>query len=151
MLLGGSDAASLKACEKITNEAAQPIINASNQTSLKQLCALLERSDLLIAPDTGPAHLANAMGTPVVGLYAVMKSEKTGPYYSIKHCVDKYDEAVRTILNKDPKTTSWNLRVHSPKAMELIQVEEVYRRCCELLAELGYSEQGPKPQTQEEA
>lgn len=141
VLLGGADTASLDACQKITAIATQPIINASNKTSLKQLCALLEQTDLLIAPDTGPAHLANAVNTPVIGLYAVMKSEKTGPYYSIKHCVDKYDEAVKTILKKDPKETSWNLRVHSSQAMKLIQADEVYQRCCELLGELGYTKQ----------
>jgi heptosyltransferase I len=137
ILVGGADQSSLEACAAIKAKASA--IDASNQTSLKELCAVLKRADMLIAPDTGPAHLANAMGTPVVGLYAVMKAPKTGPYYSVNHCVDCYDEAVKSILNQDPSTTSWNLRVHSPQAMLLIQADAVYARCCQVLKLLGYS------------
>lgn len=137
LLVGGSDHASRSACQMILEQT--DAIDTHNKTSLKELCALFKRCDLLIAPDTGPAHLANAMGTPVVGLYAVMKAKKTGPYYSINHCVDRYDEAVKTILKKDPSQTSWNLRVHSSKAMQLIETNTVYEHCCELLKTLGHT------------
>ncbi|HRV31150.1 MAG TPA: FAD-dependent thymidylate synthase, partial [Kiritimatiellia bacterium] len=50
--------------------APRPLVNLIGRTSLKQLLALLDRADLLICPDSGPAHMATAVGTPVVGLYA---------------------------------------------------------------------------------
>lgn len=136
LLVGGSDKASRLACKTIKKETS--VIDASKKTTLKELCALLARADLVIAPDTGPAHLADAMGTPVIGLYAVMKAEKTGPYYSVNHCVDCYDLAIETLLKKDPSKTSWNQRVHSSKAMKLITTGMVYDRCCQLLSALGY-------------
>ena len=40
------------------------------QTSLKQLLALIGEASLVLAPDTGPAHMATLVGTPVIGLYA---------------------------------------------------------------------------------
>lgn len=136
ILVGGADKYSREACASI--QADVHAINASNQTSLKELCAVLKRTNLLIAPDTGPAHLATAMGTPVIGLYAVMKAAKTGPYYSVQDCVDRYDEAVRTILKKDPRHTSWNLRVHSAKAMRFVTTDAVYSACANKLRVLGF-------------
>ncbi len=49
-------------------------------TSLPQLSALLRRARLVIGSDTGPLHLAAAVGTPCVGLYGPTRVEKTGPY-----------------------------------------------------------------------
>ena len=44
-------------------------INLAGQTSLRELAALLERSTVLISNDSGPVHLASAVGTPVVALF----------------------------------------------------------------------------------
>ena len=56
------------------------IQNLVGQTSLKQLLAVLKLGHLVIAPDTGPAHMAVTVGTPVVGLYAHSNPKRTGPY-----------------------------------------------------------------------
>ncbi len=98
------------------------------KTSLKQLTALLEKAALLIAPDTGPVHIASAVNTPVIGLYAVITSKLSGPYLSQSLTVDKYDEALRHCLNKDSKCVAWGTRVHSPDAMALIQVDDVFEQ-----------------------
>ncbi|MFT4609218.1 MAG: heptosyltransferase I, partial [Cellvibrionaceae bacterium] len=45
------------------------IDNLVGKTSLKQLAALMQKSAGVIAPDTGPAHIANALGKPIIGLY----------------------------------------------------------------------------------
>jgi heptosyltransferase I len=47
---------------------------------LAQLMALLLRAKILIAADTGPLHLASALGTPVVGLYGPTDPLRNGPY-----------------------------------------------------------------------
>jgi ADP-heptose:LPS heptosyltransferase len=49
-------------------------------TDLDELSALLRRSALLIANDTGPLHLAAALGTPCLGLYGPTRAERNGPY-----------------------------------------------------------------------
>lgn len=49
-------------------------------TSLLELAALARRARLFVAADTGPLHLAAAVGTPCVGLFGPMPAERNGPY-----------------------------------------------------------------------
>jgi lipopolysaccharide heptosyltransferase I len=49
-------------------------------TTLPELSALLHRSALMVAADTGPLHLAAALGTPAIGLYGPTRAERNGPY-----------------------------------------------------------------------
>lgn len=51
-------------------------------TTLYELAALLRRTALVVASDTGPLHLAAALGTPCIGLYGPTSSERNGPYGS---------------------------------------------------------------------
>jgi heptosyltransferase-2 len=53
--------------------------NLAGQTSLRELCALLKRSRVLLTNDTGPMHIAAALGTPVVALFGSTSPELTGP------------------------------------------------------------------------
>ena len=49
--------------------------------SIAELAAVLERADVVVAPNTGPAHLAAAVGTPVVSLFApVVSASQWAPY-----------------------------------------------------------------------
>jgi len=49
-------------------------------TDLDELTALLRRASLVVANDTGPLHLAAAVGTPCIGLYGPTRAERNGPY-----------------------------------------------------------------------
>jgi lipopolysaccharide heptosyltransferase I len=49
-------------------------------TDLGELTALLQRCRLMIANDTGPLHLAAALGTPCLGLFGPTRAERNGPY-----------------------------------------------------------------------
>ncbi|MDB5386121.1 MAG: Heptosyltransferase [Planctomycetaceae bacterium] len=55
------------------------ILSLAGQTSIKQLSALLQKADLVLSNDSGPMHLAAAMGTPVVGVFTCTSSERSGP------------------------------------------------------------------------
>ena len=55
----------------------EPFVQRFN---LKQLVPLLRRAKLVIAGDTGPLHLASALGTPVVGLYGPTDPARNGPF-----------------------------------------------------------------------
>jgi ADP-heptose:LPS heptosyltransferase len=49
-------------------------------TSLRELVALARRARLMIAGDTGPLHIAAAVGTPCLGLYGPTSGIRNGPY-----------------------------------------------------------------------
>jgi heptosyltransferase I len=104
--------------------------NLAGKTSLKQLVALLDRATALLGPDSGPAHMANSVRTPVIGLFATSNPERTGPYFSTrsKHIVNAYPLALETYLHKQVKDVLWGQRVRDPSAMDLILVGDVQRR-----------------------
>jgi ADP-heptose:LPS heptosyltransferase len=56
------------------------IISFCGKLSIRESAALLERCDLVISGDTGPLHIATAVGTKVIGLYGSMPINRTGPY-----------------------------------------------------------------------
>lgn len=126
IVLTGSNANfELKLAENIENLTASNIINLVGKTSLQELAIILEQSELLVAPDTGPAHIANAMETAVVGLYAVAPSWLSAPYHSRNIVIDKFSEAVVRITNKNPNELPWRFRVHDRAAMDLISLDDV--------------------------
>ncbi|MEO7386336.1 MAG: glycosyltransferase family 9 protein [Gammaproteobacteria bacterium] len=104
------------------------VINLIGQTRLKQLFAIIKSADLLICPDSGPAHMATAAGTPVIGLYATSNPHRTGPYFSQRLVVDHYPEAVRREFGKPVEALRFGERVRDPGAMDLIRVDEVIER-----------------------
>lgn len=52
----------------------------SPPTTIPELAGVLQRARLVVAGDTGPAHLAAALGTPVVGLYGPTNPARNGPW-----------------------------------------------------------------------
>ncbi|QYR52390.1 glycosyltransferase family 9 protein [Lysobacter soyae] len=92
--------------------------------TLKQLPALLARADLLMTPDSGPMHIANAMGTKVLGLHAASNPKRSGPYSDIRYCVDRYDDAARKYLGKPAAELKWGTKIEHEDVMQLITVED---------------------------
>lgn len=63
----------------LTNLAGRACI-LTGRTSLRELMGVVARSTLLISNDTGPMHLANALGVPVVGIFGPTDPAATGPF-----------------------------------------------------------------------
>ena len=103
-------------------------INLISKTSLKQLAALIDLSNLVICPDSGPAHISTCFNTPVIGLYATSNPERTGPYYSKELTINRYPDAVQKYLKKSINKIRWGQRVRHPDAMMLITVAEVINK-----------------------
>ncbi|MGE5844691.1 MAG: glycosyltransferase family 9 protein [Syntrophaceae bacterium] len=57
-----------------------PSASAAGETSLRELAALYREAAVLLTTDSGPMHLAAAVGTPVVALFGPTSPERTGPY-----------------------------------------------------------------------
>ncbi len=64
---------------EIVAQAGATLINLAGRTSLAELAALLKQARLAVTTDTGPMHLAAALGTPVVALFGPTAPWRTGP------------------------------------------------------------------------
>ncbi|HET6629232.1 MAG TPA: glycosyltransferase family 9 protein [Woeseiaceae bacterium] len=118
-------------------------IDLVGRTSLKQLLALLDAAAVLLCPDSGPAHMATTVRTPVIGLYATSNPDRTGPYLSRNLTVNAYPEAARRFLGKSVEELSWGQRVRDPRAMSLIRVAAVNAQVDRLFGEgPGYAKIG---------
>ena len=92
--------------------------------TLKQLPALLARADLLVTPDSGPMHIANAMGTKVLGLHAATNPQRSGPYSDRRYCVDRYDDAARKFRGTPASALKWGTKIEADGVMDLITVDD---------------------------
>jgi heptosyltransferase I len=95
--------------------------------------ALLGRATALVTPDSGPAHMATMVGTPVVGLYAATNPARSGPYLSRLWCVDAYGQAARKFRGRAPEKLSWTEKIEQRGVMDLIEVGHVTGKLDELL------------------
>ncbi|MDA8099445.1 MAG: glycosyltransferase family 9 protein [Nitrospiraceae bacterium] len=77
IIIGGPDDVPL--AEQIIEASRTKPRSFAGKTSLLQLGALLERCSLLVSGDTGPMHLATAVGTPVIALFGAADPDRTGP------------------------------------------------------------------------
>lgn len=127
--------------EMILKAASCPITNLIGRTSLKQLLAIIERADLVICPDSGPAHMATAAGTPVIGLYATSNRHRTGPYFSQHLVVDAYAEAAGREFGEPVEVLPWGKRVRDPDAMDLIKVDSVLEKVRQVLGATSSAKQ----------
>ena len=91
--------------------------------TLEQLIALARRVRLAIAGDTGPLHLACALGRPVVGIYGPTDPRRNGPY------------GTRFRVLRSPQSRRDHTRHESPEAgLMTIEPEDVLRATDELLS-----------------
>ncbi len=118
----------------IERAATVPVRNIVGTDTLPQFLALLARATALLAPDSGPAHMATMVGTPVIGLCATTRSARSGPYLSRQWCVDRYAEAALKFRGRSASELPWNATIEAPGAMDLVETTAVCARLDELLA-----------------
>ena len=124
VLCGGRSAAERALGDAIVAGMELAPLDLIGRDPLKQLPALLARADLLVTPDSGPMHIANAMGTAVLGLHAASNPRRSGPYSDIRWCVDRYDDAARKYLGKPADALKWGSKIEFDGVMDLIGVED---------------------------
>lgn len=109
----------------IESLAQSPLINITGLTSLKQLTAVLKKATVVIAPDSGPAHIATTQHTPVIGLYGHSNPKRTGPYNSLPYVVSVYEHHVTQQQNKPIEDLKWSTRVKGDHIMQDITLDMV--------------------------
>ena len=128
VLSGGPAQTERALSQNIAQESHNKPTVLTGKTSLKQLAALLQGARLVIAPDTGPAHIANAMGTKVIGLYANSNPYRTGPYSCIDYTANKYPQALMETYKKSVEEVRWGRRVRRDDIMEFIKKDDVIEK-----------------------
>jgi heptosyltransferase I len=133
ILCGGPSTLEVETGAAIEKAASATIINQIGRDTLPELLALLGRASVLVTPDSGPAHMATMVGTPVVGLYAATNPARSGPYLSRLWCVDAYAQAARRYRGRTPEKLPWTEKIEQRGVMDLIGVDQVTGKLDELL------------------
>ncbi len=92
VLVGGPGRREREAAETVTREASVPVVSGLAD-SVRRLLWTLGGCDLVVSPDTGPLHIAHALGIPVIGLFGHTNPWRVGPYRDYHDLViDRYTE-----------------------------------------------------------
>ena len=86
VFLGTADESAL--ANQVANRLDGACRDLTGKTSLPQMAAVLENVDVMIANDSGPLHLAAALGRPVVAPYTCTKVRRHGPYGAFRGAVE---------------------------------------------------------------
>jgi ADP-heptose:LPS heptosyltransferase len=114
--------------ERIGALAGRPIANLAGRTSLPELVEILRSARLVVSNDTGPGHIAAALGKPLVMMFSWSNPLRVGPY-GRPECVVAHDAVERGVAIKSTNLTH---------AITHITLQEVYARVVEQLS-------GPRP------
>lgn len=120
VLVGGRSPREVEAERIIFERAKVKPASALGDGGLRGLAAIIEKSALVISPDTGPLHLSVALGTPVISLLGYTNPKRVGPYRKFAElAVDAYGEP-----GEDYPVSMEN----RPGRMERITVEQVLEK-----------------------
>lgn len=112
---------------------ASPAVSLAGCTTMKQLLAVLKRADLIISGDSGPLHVATALGTPAIGIYGPTDPLVNGPR--------AWQAQPVTVIRKDIVCSPcYSVRTRGecplygdPICMRLVSVHEVYEAARRML------------------
>ena len=121
----------------IVRASGAPVIDLAGKTSLRQLAALIAHSRVVLSPDSGPAHLATCVNTPVICLFAATNPDRAAPYLNRQWCVNRYPDAARIWLGRDSASIPWGTKIEHPGVMHLITVDEVAKTLDALMQTLA--------------
>ena len=100
-------------------------VNLIASTTITELVAVLFLADIVLAPDTGPIHIASALGTKTIGLYATTNPDRAGPYNFRQYVVNRYPEALQKYHQQSVGDAGWGKRIKTSESMKLISVDDV--------------------------
>lgn len=107
-----------KLCSDIAGGIGKDAIVSAGRLSLGETAALIKRLKVFVTGDTGPMHMAIALSTPVVALYAVADPARTGPLYDTEiHRVIKKERTCDPCVGK---------KCEYQKCMEAFTIDEVF-------------------------
>ena len=129
IIVGGGGERDL--AEEISSGMSRPPLDLVGRTDLLQLGAVIQKCALMVSGDTGPMHMATAVGTPVIALFGAIDPDRTGPVGE-GHSIIRHREIACVPCNAKSCANRRHLA-----CMEEISVDEVFRAIVELLAKNG--------------
>jgi heptosyltransferase I len=97
-------------------------------TNIDEMVATLQLADIVLAPDTGPVHIASALNTNTIGLYASTNPQRAGPYRHQQFVANRYPEALQQYHQQTIEQASWGKRIKTAECMKLITVDDVIEK-----------------------
>ena len=119
VLVGGESAREREAAARISASAQNPPMSALG-SGLRNLVSILDASRLVLAPDTGPLHMAVALRRPVISLIGYSDPRRTGPYR-------KFHDLIIDAYHDPGESGPVTMETRSNR-MERIQVSDVAER-----------------------
>ena len=109
--------------EDLRKKSKVPITSLAGQTSLKELIALLRAARLVVSNDTGPGHIASALGTPLVMMYSWSNPARIAPY-----------GRTECMVANEPYSRGNKIKSTDPRhSIEAITLEQVWQKAQEQL------------------
>jgi heptosyltransferase I len=124
-ILGGGD--DLLLCRELAAVDPEKCLNLAGQTSLWEMIEWIRLSRLMISNDSGPMHIAAALGTPLIALFGPTEPRRTGPYRQIEH-------VLRRELACAPCMKSTCANARPMECLRLIEPAAVFERVRENLS-----------------
>lgn len=125
VLCGGPAPIDRELADAIMAKSKSEFTDLVGKTSLKQMLCCLKQASMVIAPDTGPAHMAVTQGTPVLGLYAHSNPKRTGPYLYQDYVAEVYHNNLIEQKGKPASEVKWGTRVKGSELMAQISLDQV--------------------------
>lgn len=125
-VLSGSSA-DKNVAQEVIDSSTGSIINLCGKTNLKELVALIAGAKVVVSNDSGPMHIAAALGVPVIALFGPTDPVKTGPY---GWQGNKNLKVIRTLISCSP---CFRKKCKDPLCMKNISVEQVFEGMKEYL------------------
>ena len=104
--------------EKIVKQSNNKVLLLKSESTFERYKAMIQRADVLLTPDSGPMHMASALGTKIVAFFSMKDPDDCGPYM----------EPSKFIILRSEDTP------HPEKGVNAIDVDTVYSACNELLS-----------------
>jgi lipopolysaccharide heptosyltransferase I len=126
-LVGGP--ADRSQCDEMAAAIGSGAVNHAGKTTLIELGSLLQEMDLLITVDSGPMHMAAAIGTPTLALFGPTSPLRTGPY-------GKRHEVIESTFQSLEKRISKKTRQNDLHYIEAIPMDAVLAKAREMIRKM---------------
>lgn len=133
VLIGGPEDRAIG--QAIMAQARRPPVNLIGRTTLTELVTLLRRTTLHLAGDTGSAHLAAALGTPVISIFGRNNPERVAPYGQADLCLHHREQCAalcrwrHALLPLNSNQDCWSPPPRCLAAVSVAEVAEAVRKC----------------------